>query len=210
MHNMVSSRFGMWTDLPARDSVAARVPVLLSVAGLQTNKGHHHLLHALRLTRDSGTVLRLRIGGSGPNEEMLKALATELGLDEQICFLGHCSREQVAKEMLSADALVISSSYETFGIVAIEALLSGRPVLSTRCGGPEDIVVEGQDGYLVEKDNPAALSSGMIRLAGDIKRFDPYDLRRRCTERFSQTAFASRHAMLYHSVLTLADRPVKD
>lgn len=205
MHNMVSSRFGMLADRPTGDAAVARIPVLLSVAGLQPHKGHHHLLHALRLARDSGTYLQLRIGGSGPREAALKALATELDLDEQVRFLGHCSREQVAQEMSSADAFVVPSSHETFGVVAVEALLSGRPVLSTRCGGPEDIIVEGRDGYLVDKDDPAAMCAGLLRLAEELTRFDPQDLRQRCIERFSETTFARRHALAYGGITASSD-----
>lgn len=208
MHNMVSSHFGKSATRPARDADEVRVPVFLSVAGLLPNKGHHHLLHALRLARDAGTFLRLRIGGSGPQESALKALVAKLDLDKQVHFLGHCSREQVAKEMFSADALVVSSSYETFGVVAVEALLSGRPVLSTRCGGPEDIIIEGRDGYVVDKDDPVAMCTGLLRLAGELTRFDPQDLRQRCIERFSETAFARRHALAYDGISASSDPSV--
>lgn len=209
MHNMVSSDFGAFETRFARYADEARVPVFLSVAALLPNKGHHHLLRALRLARDDGTFLRLRIVGDGPQESALKALVTELDLVAQVHFLGRCSREQVANEMLSADALVISSSYETFSIVAIEALLSGRPVLSTRCGGPEDIIIEGRDGFLVDKDDPDGLCAGLIRMAKELTRFDSQDLHRRCIERFSEAVFAKRHALAYRSIAASTAQPIK-
>jgi glycosyltransferase involved in cell wall biosynthesis len=209
MHNMVSSNFRLRDNSNAYDAGKSKCPVFLSVAGLLPNKGHHHLLRAVRLARDMGTFLRLRIGGSGPQELVLKALVAKLELEEQVHFLGHCSREQVAQEMSMADALVVSSSYETFGIVAVEALLSGRPVLSTRCGGPEDIIIEGRDGYFVEKDDPAALCAGLLRLVGELSRFDPHDLRQRCIERFSEQAFAKRHAEIYLGIEAVTTQSVK-
>lgn len=204
MHNMVSTRF----DLSNRGSLCHQgrcTPIrLLSVGSLDLNKGHHHLLRAMRLCLDAGENIALRVCGSGPQEVALTKLMTELGLEDRVEFLGHCSREQVSQEMANAAALVVSSSHETFGVVVVEALLSGCPVLSTRCGGPEDIIVEGRDGYLVAKDDPAALCAGLRRLAGDLDHFDSQDLRQRCIERFSESTFASRHAEVYSAILASA------
>jgi len=200
MHNMVSARFGMPAPRAPRDGRSGRPRMLLSVAGLESHKGHHHLLRALRLAIDAGADFHLRIGGSGPQEAPLKELTAVLNLGNRVEFLGHCSRDQVAREMAAADAFVLPSSHETFGVVAVEALLSGRPVLSTRCGGPEDIVVEGEDGYLVDKDDPAALCAGLLRLTREWARFDPQNLRQRCIVRFSEAAFARRHTKVYRAV----------
>jgi glycosyltransferase involved in cell wall biosynthesis len=199
MPNMVSSRFGLLPrQLPNGDRRG--VPLrLLSVAALKSNKGHHHLLRAVRLSIDAGANFVLRICGSGPQETALKALRADLGLDDRVEFLGHCSREQVAQEMANATALVVSSSHETFGIVVVEALLSGMPVISTRCGGPEEIIVEGCDGYLVDKDDPAALCAGLLRMSRELKRFDPQNLHQRCIDRFSESAFVSRHEQVYYA-----------
>jgi glycosyltransferase involved in cell wall biosynthesis len=204
MHNMVSARFGIAAPRAPREGGSERPRMLLSVASLVLLKGHHHLLRALRLAIDAGADFHLRIAGSGPQELPLKQLTAELSLGNRVEFLGHCSRDQVALEMAAADAFVLPSSYETFGVVAAEALLSGCPVISTRCGGPEDIVVEGKDGYLVDKDDPNALCVGLLRLAREPGHFDPQDLRRRCIERFSETTFARRHADVYRNVLFCA------
>ena len=79
----------------------------------------------------------------------LEALVQEKALTEQVTFLGSLTREQVRQEVSEADAFVLSSEYETFGVVVIEALALGKPVIATRCGGPESIVVPSV-GYLVE------------------------------------------------------------
>lgn len=208
MHNMVSSRFGSAAPRQVLRN-DTRIPVLLNVAGLYPYKGHYHLLHAVRMALDTGADFHLRIGGSGPQEIRLKELAASLNLSDRLVFLGHCSREQVAREMAASDAFVLSSSYETFGVVAVEALLSGKPVLATRCGGPEDIVVPNQDGYLVEKDDTTALSAGLLQLVRTLHQFDPQDLRRRCIDRFSEDAFARRHAELYRDVVASCAPPTE-
>ena len=134
----------------------------------------------------------------------MRQLAADLGLADRVTFLGHCTREQVVQEMTLADALVISSNHETFGVVAIEALMSGTPVVSTRCGGPEDIIEEGRDGYLVAKNDPTALAQGLLRLSREQTRFDPGELRQRCVARFAEAAFARRHAEVYEEVVACA------
>lgn len=204
MPNMVSSRFGVVLRDAGAVQAGRQHCRLLSIAGLHANKGHHYLLQALRLATDAGGDFCLRIGGSGPQEKALKQLAADLGLADLVTFLGHCTREQVAQEMTEADALVISSTHETFGVVAIEALMSGTPVVSTRCGGPEDIIEEGRDGYLVAKNDPAALAQGLLRLNRERARFDPSELRQRCMGRFAEAAFALRHAEVYEDVLARA------
>ncbi|BDT72842.1 D-inositol-3-phosphate glycosyltransferase [Comamonadaceae bacterium OS-4] len=209
MPNMVSSRFGLSTRNPFYQNGRGAPLRLLSVGSMDNNKGVHHLLRAMFLAIGAGENCLLRVCGSGPQLAALKALRFELGLDNRVEFLGHCSREQVSEEMLNATALVVSSSNETFGVVVVEALLSGRPVLSTRCGGPEDIIVEGRDGYLVDKDSPAALSAGLRRLASELDHFDPQDIRQRCIERFSDSAFASRHAQVYSAIMASTSKPAE-
>ncbi|UVE19035.1 glycosyltransferase [Pseudomonas sp. LS44] len=204
MPNMVSSRFGAEPCRKPLGDDCVRPLVLLSVAGLELNKGHHHLLNAVRQAADAGESFELRICGGGPQESALKELTVELGLQDRVTFLGYCSREVVIGEMAAANALVVASSIETFGVVVIEALMSGKPVLSTRCGGPEDIVIDGRDGILVEKDDPAALAAGLLRLERELGCFDSQDLRRRCIERFSEAAFARRYANVYREVALCA------
>jgi glycosyltransferase involved in cell wall biosynthesis len=108
--------------------------------------------------------------------------------------------------MGTCDAFVLSSSYETFGVVVVEALMNGKPVVATRCGGPEDIVVPGEDGLLVEKDNPEALAAAMLELRAQRDRFDAAAIRQRCIDRFGEAAFVRRHAKVYQAALS-SSRP---
>lgn len=201
MPNMVSSRFSKDHNSDQLTVSNFNPMKLLSVATLDMNKGLHHVLIALRMAIDAGENYQLRVCGSGPREFALKSLMKKLKLDDKVTFLGHCTREQVSSEMKSSDALIISSSYETFGVVALEALMSGKPVLSTRCGGPEDIIVDGQDGILVDKNDPNALYAGLLRLKNEIALFDSNEISRRCANRFSEQAFANRYLNVYREVI---------
>jgi glycosyltransferase involved in cell wall biosynthesis len=112
---------------------------------------------------DPGVILR--IGGSGPEASSLARLAEQLGVGARVQFLGGLSRVQVRDEMRSADAFVVSSSVETFGVVVAEAQSVGLPAVVTECGGPEEIVSEST-GLRVAPDNVAELSRAMREMYG--------------------------------------------
>lgn len=138
----------------------------LAVAHLSKNKGLDVLLRAFAKTFRGLPDRRLDLVGDGPIMGELVALSEELGIRGQVRFLGAFSREQVRTAMWGANALVLSSFHETFGVVLIEAMSTGLPVVATRSGGPEDIVTGGS-GILVEPGNVEALSAAMNRVTDD-------------------------------------------
>lgn len=170
---------------------------LLAIGNLVAVKGHALLLQAFARAFKGRVEITLRIGGGGPLRAELDGLAASLGLARQVTFLGELARDQVVGELRTADALVVSSQQETFGVVAIEALAFGRPVLSTRCGGPEEFL-DDSNGILVDQ-TAEALAEGMGRLRGHIH--NPEALQRACIQRFGGEAFGSRLESLYHRVL---------
>lgn len=198
MPNLVSSRF----DLPTtadKERVNNVDFVFLNVATLSQKKGQHHLLRALAQVRATRPELRLRlrIAGGGPEERALLNLTAELGIGDRVTFLGDCPRERIVQEMKNCNAFVLASSYETFGVVVIEALMCGKPVLSTRCGGPEDIVRPGKDGWLVEKDSPDAIAGGLIEMIENHAQFNSNMISQDCMIRYGEEAFVRRHAAAY-------------
>lgn len=81
--------------------------------------------------------LLLEIGGDGPEKTKLEELVTKLGINKNIKFLGQLTRDEVKNKMNEeSSAFVLSSEYETFGVVVVEALALGKPVIATKCGGP--------------------------------------------------------------------------
>lgn len=103
---------------------------------------------------------RLVIFGEGSRTAALKADANRLGIDEKVCFTGMVMNPY--KYMIRADLFVLSSEYEGFGLVLIEALACGCPIVSTDCeSGPAEILDKGTFGRLVPVNDAQALSDGI-------------------------------------------------
>ena len=101
--------------------------------------------------------------------------------------------------MAAANVFVLPSHHETFGVVVIEALALGKPVIATRCGGPESIIESG-DGLLVPTNNIEALAQAMAEISSHMDQYDPVDIRERCRIRFGEEAIVSRLIEVYQDV----------
>ena len=152
-----------------------------SVARLHENKGFDILLKAFAIVRQEKPELKLILGGDGPEKENLLKLAQTLNVEDAVTFTGALSRENVQLFMAESACFVLSSHVETFGVVVIEALSQGIPVIATKCGGPESIIVPG-DGILVEVANVNALAQAMNEVVENTKLYDPDSIRQRWAE----------------------------
>jgi glycosyltransferase involved in cell wall biosynthesis len=171
----------------------------LTVGGLNENKNIHGLFEAFARGFANEPRVHLRIGGHGPERARLEKLALQLGIADRVSFLGALTREQVAEELARAQALVHPSRYETFGVVIVEALAMGRPVVATRCGGPDGIIT-ARDGLLVPVDDVDALADAMRELRARIDRYDAAAIRQSCLERFGEAAMVARLRAVYDAV----------
>ena len=147
---------------------AGSEPHLLCVGRLIPVKGHLVLLRALAQARTRVPDLVLDIAGSGPLERALRAYARELGLGDAVRFLGFVSPVQMAIE--SASVVVVPSLGEGFGMVALEAMERGRPVIASAVGGLPEIVADGETGLVVSPGDAEELAEAMVTLASDPSR----------------------------------------
>ena len=136
--------------------------------------------------------------GHGPLREELEALSRKLGISDRVQFLGQLSKTEILEQIDDAHTLVIASRIETFGVVAIEAMARGRPVISTRCGGPEDIV-DDLSGVLVPAGNADALAQAMADMVQSFTRYTLAAIRSRAIENYGHAAFLARAENLYRS-----------
>lgn len=172
---------------------------LVTVGSLDKRKGFDVLLDAVAILQRCGLRVQLRIVGTGPLREVLSGRLTELGLDPATCLLGPRSRRETAAIIADSHMYVCASRNETFGIAPAEAIAVGRPVVSTRCGGPE-LYVDDTVGALVPPCDPQALAEGIARTWRRIDSFVPTQLHVRIADRFGSDAFRRRTLALYDEV----------
>ena len=166
-------------------------------ARLAEQKGLEHLIRAVHLLIDKGfNSFELVIGGEGPDRQKLEQLVETLGVARYCRFLGGLNREQVRERMQKCDVFVLPSLHETFGVVVGEAMACGKPVISTRCGGPE-FFVNKQNGVLVNIANPASLAGAMEDFIADRVSFDPETIRASVVNRFSPEVFVRNITAVY-------------
>ncbi|MFH0847500.1 MAG: glycosyltransferase [Chloroflexota bacterium] len=139
--------------------------VILFVGRIERLKGIERLLRAVNLLKNSMPLKLLIIGGDEQNEpEMarLKQLALELGLRETVLFLGVVSRENLPLYYSAADVTAVPSYYESFGLVALESLACGTPIVATDVGDLRHIVQHQVTGYIAEKGTPDDLADKIV------------------------------------------------
>lgn len=173
---------------------------IISICHLNKNKNTELLIKAfaqLITTELQDYEVELVIGGDGEERQVLETLVKSLKLENYVKFLGALTRDEVKNEIQKSSLFVVSSRYETFSVVAIEALALGKPVVSTRCGGPESII-NSDVGVLVENDSVSELANGILYVCMHLKDYDGDALKKYCLESFSERAVVGKLTKIYH------------
>ena len=139
--------------------------VLLVLAALVQRKGIDVLLRAVARLGARGVRPQVWVAGSGPERGTLADLARDLGVADQVAFLGR--RDDGANLLAGCDVVVIPSRREGLGVAALEAMAAGCPVVASRVGGLADVVVDGRTGLLVPPDDDVALAAALARVLED-------------------------------------------
>ncbi len=141
------------------------VPIVISVGRLSKEKGYDTLLRAFAIAREKSDI-RLAILGEGEEKKSLEELDKKLGIERDVVFLGY--KNNPYKYMKRASIFVLSSLYEGFPNVLIEAMACGTPVISTQYNPyPHEIIEHGKNGLLVPVTNEKALAEAMLKLLND-------------------------------------------
>ncbi len=165
--------------------------VFFSLGYLTHKKGFDILIRAFSLVFKGVLDVELRIGGDGIERNMLKKLAKELGIIRQVTFLGALSREQVAKEMNDCHAFVLASRFETFGVVFIEALSAGKPIIVPDIDGPNDIVNEN-NGLVFKYVCESALSKSLKVIQENYDSYSSKDIKLHCFNTYDKTVVGNK------------------
>lgn len=136
---------------------------IVSVGRAHWKKGYHYALDAIKLLKDRGISLNYHIVGVGVNEELMFQIA-DLGLSDCVIFGKKAPFDKVLEIIKEADVLLLPSVEEGIANVVIEAMLVGTPVITTNCGGMEELVTDGLTGIMTPVRDPLAIADAIERL----------------------------------------------
>ena len=173
----------------------------ISVGNLLPWKGFSDLIDAFKEALDAGgRDMRLIIVGKGPEREALEKQAGELSISDKVCFKGQLKRSEIADLFAESDAFVLLSKGETFGVVYIEAMASGLPVIATACGGPDGFV-DSTNGILVPVGDREAYVKALLEMAGGAREFNKEAIREETLRRFSPEEIARELTRIYEEAI---------
>jgi glycosyltransferase involved in cell wall biosynthesis len=172
------------------------------VANVRVTKGYEYFVRAARQVLDADPSVRfVSAGDVDPvlGEPVLR-LVRELQLEGAVRFLGQ--RSDVPALMRDLDVFVLPSTSEGFPLALLEAMAAGKAVVATRCGGPEELVQDGANGFLVPPADPGSLSDRIVRLLTDDVRARALGNKARETgQRFTVASMVANYQDVYQQVL---------
>jgi glycosyltransferase involved in cell wall biosynthesis len=190
------------------DSKNPQGPRICSFGRIAVQKGYELLIDAAALVVKSFPTARFSVYGAIQDEPLGQRLlgrVDQLGLGENVSFEGHT--DSVQEELHAMDLLVISSIEEGSPRVALEAMAAAKPIVSTRCGGPEEIIIHGETGYLVPQDDSESLAEAIIKVLEDPETARQMGSKglERVRRHFDARRVSEQYEALYREVLK--DRP---
>ncbi|USB33024.1 glycosyltransferase family 4 protein [Paenibacillus sp. YPG26] len=172
------------SEVELRNELGIRNPaaslVVLCVAELNRNKNQQQLIHAVYSLTQRGVPVVLLLAGVGTEEAEYIKLCQQLGVEDQVKFLGY--RQDIQELMQAADVLALVSRREGLPKVLLEGLAAGKPILATDVRGSRDLVLHGDNGYVIPVDDSQAAAAALQEL------YDDPQLRRRMGERSRKMA----------------------
>jgi len=193
--NLVDTGFFKLPDNPRH-----REPFRVFSAGiLEKIKGIDVLIRAFAGFLEKYPDACLRIAGRGSLLRELTRLAEDIGIKESVEFIGYLDRHGILREMQQANLFVLASRFEAFGVVLIEAMATGLPVIATRSGGPESII-SNENGILTDLENEKQLTLAMIKMYEHYDDYDQEKIRKQIQEKYSREAVMDKYAELIDEI----------
>lgn len=182
------------------------IPLIVCAARLEPEKDIESLIAAMGLLKRQCTSARCIVLGEGSQRAALQESVRRIGVEETVALLGF--HNDAMSLINAADLVVLPSRAEPFGLVLLEAMALEKPVIATRAGGPMEIVVHGETGYLVPPSEPEFLADAIRTLVMDREACTRMGMngRRRFLERFTSEAMSRRVLSVYENVLGLPSR----
>jgi glycosyltransferase involved in cell wall biosynthesis len=146
------------------DTDSLQRPVFLFTGQVVVRKGLHQLLEACVLLRNQGYIsYTLLVAGDGAQREELQAFCKAQGLEDCVQWLGWVSYGQLGAYFQAADVFILPTLEDVWGMVVLEAMAFGKPVLCSKWAGASEMLVEGENGYLFDPYKPQEIATAMRR-----------------------------------------------
>ena len=143
----------------------------------------------------------LNIIGHGKDENKLKNLVQELQMEKAVFFHGVKSNEDVYSFINKSDFIVMNSNFETFSLICAEAIACGKPVVATRCGGPQEFITK-ENGILIDPGNQQQLETAIQEMMSHFQDYDPGKLKQYAIQKFSEEEVGKKFFNLYTTILS--------
>jgi len=196
-HGISSKEKRIKVDIRKRHDIKNNEKIVFSLQRLDSIKGLEYLADAISYVLDKETDIKFIIGGRGPKEKKLRRKCRSLGIENNVIITGFIKDEELPNYYKSADLFVLSSLYEAFGVVYVDALSFGVPVVTTRCGGSEDIINE-KNGILVPKKDAKALSEAILKALD--KKWNKKQIKEEAKKRYNYENIVKKYLSLYNSL----------
>jgi glycosyltransferase involved in cell wall biosynthesis len=197
------------TFRPIRLARSDHAPLrIISVGRLVERKGFEYLIEAVAILATEGHRLKLEIAGAGPSESTLRQQIGDLGAERYVKLLGNKSPTELISLYNEADIFVLppivdsKGDTEGLGVVYLEAMACGLPVIGTRVGGVPDVVEHEYNGLLVPEKDAQALARAILDLVADDSKRERLALNslRLARQKYDWQHIAKRYAAVYESV----------
>ena len=174
----------------------------ITVGGVRKEKNYDLLVDAFLLLPDEiRDRSKITVVGSGPDQKRFLARIHKLGLTDSILFVGEKTRKEVKELLATSDCFLCSSSVETFGVSILEALSMGVPVISTKCGAPEEYLSK-EVGVVVENYSSEKFAEAMEHLLKRYNEFDQNRIRNKVVSEFDNLVVIPKLLEVYNKVLS--------
>jgi glycosyltransferase involved in cell wall biosynthesis len=194
-------RIGLPEEEPTEPAALEGDPAVLFVGGNFRRKGLPEILHALALTVADLPGARIHVVGRDRREERYKVMARDFGIEDRVHFLGHRENEEVRRMMAGADLFAMPSLVEAFGLVYLEAMRAGTPVIATARGGAAECFADGEELLLAPPGDGRALADLLRRfVAEDGLRDRLIEGGRRAAARFTIEKTVDETLIVYESL----------
>ena len=144
--------------------------------------------------------IKLVVVGGGEDQTYLENLVEEKNLKSRVVFHGRAVQEVVQDHFLKADCIIVNSHIETYSMVTIESILSGCPVIATRCGGPEQFI-NADNGILINTNDTNGLKDAMFEVLQNKAKYTPDKVRTSIVNRYSEQSITKHLDQIYEQAI---------